>query len=176
MPSDQPIQQPIKPTLLSHLLERKSLTRLQTPPAPLSEAPTRPLPQSPTSDHGSGGPPHKPNRALLAWLTSLHLQRQDLEAQLSTLEDIVKKWDCDDISLPRHTPRAPGPFTERLEGLLNSATDLSSDPKPPSPQPPTPPKPPSLPRLHRLHRLLLPPTLILLRSLVRCSQKLSTEM
>ena len=78
-----------------------------------------------TFDEGSAGPKNPENLLIaspVARLTSLLLRRQDLDAQLCTLEGILKTHNCPSPSLPAGTPISRGPLTGRLAGILPSST------------------------------------------------------
>ena len=66
-----------------------------------SQPPDHPLPQLPAeSFEYAVGASCKSNKALVVLLTSLHLQRQDLEAQLDTLGSFLKNLGCPNGDLP----------------------------------------------------------------------------
>lgn len=54
-------------------------------------------------------------------LTSLLLQRQDLEAQLWTLDGMIREYSPIGISTPARRDTSRQPFTERLAGILPSS-------------------------------------------------------
>lgn len=60
-------------------------------------------------------------------LTSLLLQRQDLEAQLWTLEGTMKEHSHICINTPPRRDTSRQPFTERLAGILPSSMSLPRD-------------------------------------------------
>ena len=106
-----------------------NLTRISSIPS--SNPPNRPLPEVPqTSRRGTKGLADKTRTTLTSYLTSLSLQRQDLEAQLGTLEGILETYDCPGVSPPSRRSLARGPFNERLAGLLSSSTDSANEVKP----------------------------------------------
>ena len=99
---------------------------------PSSKAPDRPLPEVPSrSISDTRSPVDKSNKIVVSRLTSLLLERQNLEAQLCTLENIMETYDCSRASVPPRRPSArEEPFNERLAGLMSSFTPLSTNVKP----------------------------------------------
>lgn len=61
-------------------------------------------------------------------LTSLLLQRQDLEAQLCMLQGMIREHSPPGISTPARRDTLRQPFTERLVGILPSSMSSLGDP------------------------------------------------
>ncbi|KAL8823592.1 MAG: hypothetical protein Q9191_005715 [Dirinaria sp. TL-2023a] len=98
---------------------------------PCSKAPNGPLPGIPNgATQDTKVPAHTQNKLLISRLTSLLLERQDLDAQLCTLEGIMETYNCSQASLPARRSSAGEPFNERLGSLMPSFTDLSAVVKP----------------------------------------------